>query len=103
MDCVVVLVSCWFGGIKFGIGGFVCVYGGGVVKCLQQVLCSELVECCWVCFVCVFVDYVLFKVCSLVLGVSVVVEDYGVDGVVLILELLVVCFEVFQVLLVDFS
>lgn len=37
-DCVMVVVICWYGGIKFGVGGLVCVYGGIVVECLWLVL-----------------------------------------------------------------
>ncbi|HHG5892993.1 TPA: YigZ family protein, partial [Pseudomonas aeruginosa] len=103
MDCVAVLVSRWFGGIKLGTGGLARAYGGGAAKCLQQAPRSELVERCRVRFACAFADHALLKARSLALDASVVAEDYGADGVVLTLELPVARFEALQALLVDLS
>ena len=80
MDCVAVLVSRWFGGIKLGTGGLARAYGGGAAKCLQQAPRSELVERCRVRFACAFADHALLTARSLALGASVAAEDYGADG-----------------------
>ena len=36
VDCAVVVVSRWFGGIKLGTGGLVRAYGGTAAECLRQ-------------------------------------------------------------------
>lgn len=46
---IMVVVICYFGGIKFGIGGLVCVYGGSLnnvmceFKIIMKVLSIELI------------------------------------------------------------
>lgn len=49
---ILVLVNCWYGGVKLGIGGLVCVYGGIVGQCLLLVEKIELIEKKKVYFVC---------------------------------------------------
>ncbi|MGC3736889.1 YigZ family protein, partial [Pseudomonas aeruginosa] len=51
-DCVAVLVSRWFGGIKHGTGGLARAYGGGGALWLHQAPRSELHERCLVRFAC---------------------------------------------------
>lgn len=46
MDYVMVVVVCYYGGVKFGIGGLVWVYGGVVVECLWMVFCLDVCLCC---------------------------------------------------------
>lgn len=43
-DCVLVIVTRWFGGIKLGTGGLVRAYGGGASRALQKADLVELVE-----------------------------------------------------------
>ncbi|KAB0735237.1 DUF1949 domain-containing protein, partial [Pseudomonas aeruginosa] len=103
MDCVAVLVSRWFGGIKLGTGGLARAYGGGAAKCLQQAPRRELVERCRVRFACAFAEHALLKARSLALGARVEEEEYRADGVGLVLELPAARFDELQALLVDLS
>ncbi|WP_295879816.1 YigZ family protein [uncultured Bartonella sp.] len=43
-DCVLVIVTRWFGGVKLGTGGLVRAYGGGASRALQKAELVELVD-----------------------------------------------------------
>ncbi len=43
-DCVLVIVTRWFGGVKLGTGGLVRAYGGGAARALQNAELVELVD-----------------------------------------------------------
>lgn len=43
-DCVLIIVTRWFGGIKLGTGGLVRAYGGGAARVLQKAELTELVD-----------------------------------------------------------
>jgi uncharacterized YigZ family protein len=43
LDCVVVLVTRWFGGIKLGAGGLMRAYGGTAAECLRRAPKQELI------------------------------------------------------------
>ena len=43
-DCVLVIVTRWFGGVKLGTGGLVRAYGGGAARALQKAELVELVD-----------------------------------------------------------
>jgi len=45
LDCVAVVVTRWFGGIKLGVGGLVRAYGGCAAECLRLAERVPLVEC----------------------------------------------------------
>lgn len=43
-DCVLIIVTRWFGGIKLGTGGLVRAYSGGAARALQKAELIELVD-----------------------------------------------------------
>ncbi len=44
LDCVMLVVTRWFGGIKLGTGGLIRAYGGCAAECLRQAAKSEQIE-----------------------------------------------------------
>ena len=103
MDCVVVLVSRWFGGIKLGTGGLARAYGGCAAKCLQDAERIELVPSSRLAFDCSFAEHALFKARVLALGASVEDEAFGAEGVRLTLSLPTTQIAALQRLLNDLS
>lgn len=53
-DCVLIIVTRWFGGIKLGTGGLVRAYGGGAARALQKAELTELFDCQSLTFHCPF-------------------------------------------------
>ena len=103
MDCVAVLVSRWFGGIKLGTGGLARAYGGCAAKCLQDAERIELVPSSRLAFDCSFAEHALFKARVLTLGASVEDESFGAEGVRMTLNLPTTQVEPLQKLLGDLS
>lgn len=53
-DCILIIVTRWFGGIKLGTGGLVRAYGGGAARVLQKGELIELIDWRTVTFLCPF-------------------------------------------------
>lgn len=92
---------CWFGGIKLGVGGLVCVYGGVVVECLCIVFCLFLVVMVWLQLLVGFEDLGILYVILFVFGVGKFDEQFDVNGVCLWVELLVDQVDVLKICLCD--
>ncbi|WP_297323453.1 YigZ family protein [uncultured Bartonella sp.] len=53
-DCILIVVTRWFGGIKLGTGGLVRAYGGGAARVLQKGELIELIDWKTLTFLCPF-------------------------------------------------
>ncbi|WFR97430.1 IMPACT family protein [Rhizobium tumorigenes] len=86
-DCVLVVVSRWFGGVLLGTGGLMRAYGGTAAACLRAADRVEVVPMVAAIAVVGFSDLALAKVRLLsIAGLSVVAEMFTEDGAVLSLS-----------------
>jgi uncharacterized YigZ family protein len=83
MDCVVVLVTRWFGGIKLGTGGLARAYGGTAAECLRLASRVPIVALARLKLRCGFSELALLHARFTELGARIDREDFDADGVVL--------------------
>jgi uncharacterized YigZ family protein len=87
LDCVVVVVTRWFGGIKLGAGGLVRAYGGSAAECLRRAQRRPLVVMLEARLSCDFMHLGVVHSMLPAFGAEKLADDYGSDGLHLILRL----------------
>ena len=81
VDCAVVVVSRWFGGIKLGTGGLVRAYGGTAAECLRQADKRPIIAMATFSVALVFSDIALVdsRLASMD-GVTITERDFDAEG-----------------------
>jgi uncharacterized YigZ family protein len=87
LDRVAVVVTRWFGGIKLGAGGLVRAYGGTAAECLRRAAQVPIVAMARVALDCGFAEWPLLQSRLSAWQATVEREDYGADGVSLVVAL----------------
>lgn len=77
-DCVVAVITRWFGGIKLGTGGLARAYGGSVARCLQQANLIELIARTHCQFHCYYSEWPLLE--SRIHTLDAVIEQQTFDA-----------------------
>jgi putative IMPACT (imprinted ancient) family translation regulator len=80
MDCTVVVVSRWFGGIKLGAGGLMRAYGGCAAQCLREASKVPLIDSVNVEFVADFSLLATLRSRLSALDATVTAEDFAAAG-----------------------
>ena len=81
VDCAVVVVSRWFGGIKLGTGGLVRAYGGTAAECLRQADKRPIIAMATFSVALVFSDIALVDSrLALMDGVTITERDFDAEG-----------------------
>jgi uncharacterized YigZ family protein len=87
LDGVAVVVTRWFGGIKLGAGGLVRAYGGTAAECLRRAAQVPIIVMARVALECGFAEWPLLQSRLPTWQAVVEQEDYGADGVSLVVAL----------------
>ncbi len=87
VDEVVVVVTRWYGGIKLGAGGLVRAYGGCAAECLRTAPRRELIEYATLRLAYPFEHTGAVHSALAQHGAEKLAEDFGADGVELVLRL----------------
>lgn len=86
LDGVAVVVTRWFGGIKLGAGGLMRAYGGTAAECLRRAQHVPVVATVRMALECGFAEWPLLKSRLPTWRIDIESEDYGADGVSLLLS-----------------
>jgi len=76
-DCVVVVVTRWFGGIKLGVGGLIRAYGGTAAQCLHQATRQPIIPVTRMTLHCDFAQWSLLSARIRERGITVENVAYG--------------------------
>ena len=87
IDCAVVVVTRWYGGIKLGAGGLVRAYGGTAAECLRLATRIPIVTMARLGLRCDFAELALLKARLRELDAEVTREEFDAAGVELDLQL----------------
>lgn len=87
IDQVVVVVTRWYGGIKLGAGGLVRAYGGAAAECLRRGERVPLVELAGIALHLPFDDLGTVHAAMAAHSAVKSAENYGIDGVDILLHL----------------
>ncbi len=103
LDCVVAVVTRWFGGIKLGVGGLVRAYGGTTAECLRLAKQIEIIHMVTVCFQLGYAEHELLKARMQAWPTETLDEEYGAASVKMTLKVARDRLEALRTLLADLS
>lgn len=103
LDCVVAVVTRWFGGIKLGVGGLVRAYGGTAAECLRLAKQVEIIDMVTVHFQLGYAETELLKARMQAWATETLDEEYGAANVKMTLKVARGQLEALETLLADLS
>lgn len=103
LDCVIAVVTRWFGGIKLGVGGLARAYGGTAAECLRLAPQTDIIDMATVRFELGYAELDLLKARMQYWPTQMLDEDYGAATVKLTLKVARDRLDELEVLLADLS
>ncbi|HET7267825.1 MAG TPA: YigZ family protein [Oleiagrimonas sp.] len=87
LDCVVAVVTRWFGGIKLGVGGLIRAYGGTAAECMRRAETVPIIAKTRLTLTCGYADWPLIKARIQPMQATFHGEDFGARGVRITLDI----------------